>query len=138
MERQQWWLKSGLAAVTVLALAACSPTGQGPAPAATDNKPSAPAGTPGGEAAESGTLPGLPTAEQARTELAGLTVAAQGSMRGYSRAKFPHWAQQGERCDTREKVLERDGTGVLRDAECRAVSRALGERVWRQDVHERL
>lgn len=52
------------------------------------DEPSAPAGTPGGEAAESGTLPGLPTAEQARTELAGLTVAAHGSMRGYSRAKF--------------------------------------------------
>ncbi|WP_030423468.1 HNH endonuclease family protein, partial [Streptomyces sp. NRRL F-5065] len=34
----------------------------------------------------------------------------------------PHWVQQGERCDTRETVLERDGTDVQRDEECRAVS----------------
>ncbi len=34
--------------------------------------------------------------ERARQELAGLAVAPHGSMRGYSRAKFPHWAQQGE------------------------------------------
>ncbi|WP_367658029.1 HNH endonuclease family protein [Streptomyces sp. TG1A-8] len=49
-------------------------------------------------------------------------MAIQGSMAGYSRAKFPHWAAQGESCDTREMILQRDGTGVQRDAECRAVS----------------
>ncbi|MFJ2722674.1 HNH endonuclease family protein [Streptomyces sp. NPDC087437] len=122
MGRQQEWIKGGLAAVAVLALAGCSTVRQGPTAGATDNKPSASAGARGGKAVESSTLPGVPTAEQARTELAGLTVAPHGSMSGYSRAKFPHWAQQGERCDTRETVLERDGTGVQRDEECRAVS----------------
>ncbi|MFJ4518922.1 HNH endonuclease family protein [Streptomyces sp. NPDC088770] len=122
MGRQQGWIKGGLAAVAVLALAGCSPAEQGPKAEATDNKPSASAGAHGSEGAAAGTLPGVPAAEQARTELAGLKVAPHGSMAGYSRAKFPHWAQQGERCDTREKVLERDGTGVQRDGECRAVS----------------
>ncbi|WP_338058257.1 HNH endonuclease family protein [Streptomyces roseifaciens] len=45
-------------------------------------------------------------------------------MTGYSRAKFPHWAQQGNKCDTRETILGRDGKDVKRDAECRAVSGA--------------
>jgi hypothetical protein len=53
--------------------------------------------------------------------LAGLAVAAHGAMSGYSRAKFPHWAEQ-DGCDTRERVLERDGPSVERDGECRAVS----------------
>ncbi|MFI9200677.1 DUF1524 domain-containing protein [Streptomyces sp. NPDC053048] len=67
-------------------------------------------------------LPGLPPVGQARTQLAGLKEEAPHSMSGYSRAAFPHWAQQGSRCDTRETVLERDGQKVQRDAECRAVS----------------
>ncbi|MFJ6565561.1 HNH endonuclease [Streptomyces sp. NPDC091412] len=54
--------------------------------------------------------------------MARLEVAPHGSVRGYIRAKFPHWAQQGVKCDTREEVLEGDGTGVQRDAECLAVS----------------
>ncbi|MBT2404275.1 HNH endonuclease [Streptomyces sp. ISL-87] len=58
----------------------------------------------------------------ARTQLAGLKVAKVGTMAGYSRDKFTHWAEQGDKCDTREVVLERDGTGVTRDSECRAVS----------------
>ncbi|MGW3507049.1 HNH endonuclease family protein [Streptomyces sp. NPDC000994] len=103
-------------------MAGCSAIDDPAAPEATDGKPPSSAGARGGETTKSGTLPGVPTAAQAHTELAGLTVAPHGSMRGYSRSKFPHWAQQGERCDTREKVLERDGTGVKRDAECRAVS----------------
>ncbi|GAA4885528.1 hypothetical protein GCM10023235_78240 [Kitasatospora terrestris] len=35
-------------------------------------------------------------------------MAAAGSMSGYSREKFPHWATQGNSCDTREKVFARD------------------------------
>lgn len=96
-----------------------APGGTPPAPSSTAT-PSPGAG--GGQAAGAGRLPGVPSVEQARTELAGLTVAAHGSMSGYSRAKFPHWAAQGESCDTRETVLERDGSGVQRDEECRAVS----------------
>ncbi|MEV4871369.1 GmrSD restriction endonuclease domain-containing protein [Streptomyces syringium] len=67
-------------------------------------------------------LPELPTAAQAREMLGKLTVAAPRPMTGCSRAKFPHWAEQGERCNTRETVLERDGRGVKRDDQCRAVS----------------
>lgn len=40
------------------------------------------------------TPPGIPTASTAQNELSGLTVAAQGSQDGYSRAKFPHWIIQ--------------------------------------------
>ncbi|MFI8823359.1 DUF1524 domain-containing protein [Streptomyces sp. NPDC053431] len=79
-------------------------------------------GAPGGAADGDGGLPGLPGAGQARTQLAGLTVAPQRSMTGYSREKFPLWAEQGHSCNTREAVLERDGTDVRRDGECRAVS----------------
>lgn len=38
--------------------------------------------------------PGVPSASTARSELAALTVAPQGSQDGYSRAKFPHWITQ--------------------------------------------
>ncbi|MFI9049299.1 HNH endonuclease family protein [Streptomyces sp. NPDC053427] len=67
-------------------------------------------------------MPEPPSAEVARTELADLTVEAPHSMEGYSRAKFPHWIQQGNSCDTREVVLKRDGENVAQDAQCRAVS----------------
>ena len=33
-------------------------------------------------------------------------------MRGYSRAKFPHWRSTGENCDVRDTVLKRDGSNV--------------------------
>lgn len=123
MGRQQYWWGRGLAAVTVFAVAGCTAIDDPAAPQPSDAKPSASAsaGAPGGEAG-TGTLPGVPSAEQTRTELAGLKVAPNGSMSGYSRAKFPHWASQGESCDTRETVLERDGADVKRDGECRAVS----------------
>jgi len=75
-----------------------------------------------GKAAGEKGLPGVPTAATAQHRLAGLKVAAHGSMSGYSRERFPHWSAQGNSCDTREKVLARAGTGVERDAECRAVS----------------
>ncbi|MYT19859.1 DUF1524 domain-containing protein [Streptomyces sp. SID7760] len=60
--------------------------------------------------------------EAARAQLAALKVAAPGTMAGYSRAKFTHWAEQGNKCDTREVVLKRDGTDVKQDSECKAVS----------------
>ncbi|WP_329522214.1 HNH endonuclease family protein [Spirillospora sp. NBC_01491] len=73
-------------------------------------------------AASARELPEPSSAAKARTELSGLTVAAPHPMTGYSRAKFPHWAQQGADCDTREVVLKRDGRNVAQDAKCRAVS----------------
>ncbi|MGW8330262.1 HNH endonuclease family protein [Streptomyces sp. NPDC055897] len=67
-------------------------------------------------------LPEPPPADAARTELTGLKVGAPHAMAGYSRMKFPHWAMQGNQCDTREIVLQRDGQDVVQDDKCRAVS----------------
>ncbi|MCY0936895.1 HNH endonuclease family protein [Streptomyces sp. H34-S4] len=67
-------------------------------------------------------MPGLSTTAVARSQLGGLRVADQQAMTGYSRAKFTHWAGQGDSCDTREVVLERAGNDVKRDSECKAVS----------------
>ena len=51
-------------------------------------------------------------AADATAALAGLKVTKDGSMRGYSREKFPHWRGTGENCDVRDSVLKRDGTKV--------------------------
>jgi hypothetical protein len=118
-QQQQWTV--GLAAMALLAVTGCSAMSNKVTPDARDGKPSASSGTGGGSAQKT-TLPGVPSAAQARKELAGLKVAPYGSMRGYSRVKFPHWAEQGANCSTRELVLQRDGTNVKRDGECRAVS----------------
>uniref|UniRef100_A0AAU3GYZ2 HNH endonuclease family protein n=1 Tax=Streptomyces sp. NBC_01401 TaxID=2903854 RepID=A0AAU3GYZ2_9ACTN len=61
-------------------------------------------------------------ASTARTYLSQLTVSAEGSSSGYSRDKFPHWITQSGNCNTREVVLERDGTGVVQDSACAATS----------------
>ncbi|TDB74205.1 HNH endonuclease family protein [Micromonospora sp. KC723] len=45
-------------------------------------------------------------------QLAELTVASAGSMRGYSRARFPHWRNTGKNCDVRDSVLQRDGKDI--------------------------
>ncbi|TCO64871.1 HNH endonuclease family protein [Actinocrispum wychmicini] len=68
------------------------------------------------------TPPGIPTAATARSELASLTVAADGTMTGYSRDLFPHWHIVSGTCDTRETVLKRDGTNVVTSASCSATS----------------
>jgi hypothetical protein len=47
-----------------------------------------------------------------RRQLDELTVARPGSMRGYSRARFPHWASTGDNCNVRDSVLRRDGTAI--------------------------
>ncbi|MEU6053154.1 HNH endonuclease family protein [Streptomyces xanthochromogenes] len=67
-------------------------------------------------------LPEPPPADVARGELGDLNVEAPHAMAGYSRTKFPHWAMQGNQCDTREIVLQRDGQDVVQDDQCRAVS----------------
>jgi Protein of unknown function (DUF1524) len=66
--------------------------------------------------------PDPPLESTARTMLAGLTVQAEGSLAGYSRDQFPHWIIQSGNCDTRETVLQRDGTGVSVDGACRPTS----------------
>lgn len=72
--------------------------------------------------AASAVPPPPPDEAAARTHLAALTVAPEGSMDGYSRAKFPHWITQSGTCNTRETALKRDGEGVETDANCAAVS----------------
>ncbi|MCH0539013.1 HNH endonuclease [Streptomyces sp. MUM 203J] len=62
------------------------------------------------------------SAATARSYLSLLTVKPEGSSTGYSRDKFPHWITQYGRCNTREVVLKRDGSGVVQDDYCRAVS----------------
>ncbi|MFE7186924.1 GmrSD restriction endonuclease domain-containing protein [Streptomyces erythrochromogenes] len=118
-----------VAALLLAAAAGCSdPEGPG-SPGGGDAKPqpsvsraAPPAGAPAGAPAAGDVLPGLVTTAEARTRLAALKVAPVGTMAGYSRAKFTHWAEQGNKCDTRETVLRRDGTDVTQDGECRAVS----------------
>jgi hypothetical protein len=39
-------------------------------------------------------------------------------MTGYRRDRFEHWIAQGRGCDTRDVVLERDGTAVTVDEDC--------------------
>ena len=55
-------------------------------------------------------------------DLGALQIAPEGKMAGYSRDRFPHWASQGNSCDTREIVLQRQGTDVKTDKDCKAVS----------------
>jgi hypothetical protein len=66
--------------------------------------------------------PAIPTVTTARSELAALRVAADGSMTGYSRDKFPHWITISGACNTRETVLKRDGTSVVTDSSCAATA----------------
>ncbi|MCK1796113.1 HNH endonuclease family protein [Streptomyces sp. XM4193] len=73
--------------------------------------------TPAAQAAP----PTPPSKAEALSLLNGLPVAAPGSMDGYDRDLFPHWISQGDNCDTREIVLQRDGTNVETDDQCRAV-----------------
>jgi hypothetical protein len=55
---------------------------------------------------------------RARKQLDGLQVRAWRSMRGYSRAKFPHWTERPDGCDTRAVVLRRDAAAVRGDRPC--------------------
>lgn len=66
--------------------------------------------------------PGIPSTATARSELASLRVAADGSMSGYSRDLFPHWSTVSGACNTRETVLKRDGTNVVTNSSCASVS----------------
>lgn len=66
--------------------------------------------------------PNIPSASTARSQLAALTVAAQGPQTGYSRDLFPHWITQSGTCNTREEVLKRDGTNVVTNSACASTS----------------
>jgi hypothetical protein len=63
------------------------------------------------------------SSDDAHAQLAALVERAPGSMRGYSRARFPHWSTQGKGgCDTRDLALQRDGTDVVVEPPCKIVS----------------
>ncbi|WP_030892873.1 HNH endonuclease family protein [Streptomyces sp. NRRL F-5053] len=73
--------------------------------------------TLGGGAAQA-EPPTPPSAQEATTMLGEIDEAAEGSMDGYDRDKFPHWIDQGDNCNTREAVLKRDGEGVETGNDC--------------------
>ncbi len=71
--------------------------------------------------------PTPPTPSRARAMLRGIDVAPVGSMAGYSREEFPHWAADGTQfgwdepdgsCDVRDDALLRDGRSVKVDEDC--------------------
>lgn len=63
-----------------------------------------------------------PSTPAATPELSALRIAPEGKMAGYSRDRFPHWSSQGNSCDTREIVLQRQGAEVRSDKNCKAVA----------------
>ncbi|GAA2671368.1 MULTISPECIES: HNH endonuclease family protein [Actinosynnema] len=97
--------RTTLVAVLLLALTGCQGVLDGQLP--TSSSPQQPPAANSGQAGE---------------QLAGLTIAAEGKMAGYSRDRFPHWAGQGNSCDTREVVLREQGAGVQTDDECKATT----------------
>ena len=80
------------------------------------------------------TAPGAPlppSTSEARAMLREIHVAPVGSMVGYSREEFPHWAADGTQfgwdepdgsCDVRDDALIRDGRGVEVDEECTIIA----------------
>ena len=96
-----------LATLAALALAATlALTGCDPATVGGTGSSGAPAGNAGDSTAA----------------LNALTVAAGGSMSGYSRDRFPHWISQGNGCDTRDVVLKQQGQGVKATTDCKITS----------------
>lgn len=72
-----------------------------------------------GDSAPAAALPpNIPSAATAQSQLDGLTVRTEGSMSGYSRDLFPHWSTVSGACNTRETVLDRDGTNVVVNSSC--------------------
>ncbi|MEU2615162.1 HNH endonuclease family protein [Micromonospora sp. NPDC007271] len=81
-------LAVALAAAVALGVAGCAPALDEPAPPA-----------------------GSDTADVTK-QLDELAVAAAGSMKGYSRSRFPHWRKTGKNCDVRDSVLQKDGESI--------------------------
>ncbi|MFB9908701.1 HNH endonuclease family protein [Allokutzneria oryzae] len=111
MSRGRWILAAVLAVIAVVSGAAAlfmddpKPTGGSPGTS-----------TSTGAASTDG------SAARSRADLERLTVAAWHPMKGYSREKFKHWISQGDKCDTRETVLKRDGRSVVTDNSCKATA----------------
>ncbi|KAH9063391.1 hypothetical protein EDB87DRAFT_179140 [Lactarius vividus] len=67
-------------------------------------------------------LPTPVSVATAKTYLSELTVAVESNVPAYSRDLFKTWDTISGTCDTRETVLKRDGTSVVTDSACSAVS----------------
>jgi hypothetical protein len=96
------------AAVALLALA----TVAGCTPVSTDGSAGSTSDSGATASDGSGSAGNAPTSRIAAAQLAKLTIDKPGSMKGYSREKFPHWRSTGANCDVRDSVLKRDGTKV--------------------------
>lgn len=70
----------------------------------------------------SATPPDIPSTETAESQLAALSVEAEGSMTGYDREEFPHWSAVEGNCNARETVLARDGEDVESGNDCYPIS----------------
>jgi uncharacterized protein DUF1524 len=66
--------------------------------------------------------PRPPSAAKTRVAIRHLKIATPLSMEGYSRDRFPHWISQGGGCDTRKRVLIRDGRNLRVGSGCRIIS----------------
>jgi Protein of unknown function (DUF1524) len=87
-----WTLRAAAALLILVTATGCEPL---------------PAGSSGSTA-----TPGTPGSTSAAAQLTKLTIDKPGSMKGYTREKFPHWRSTGANCDVRDSVLKRDGTKV--------------------------
>jgi hypothetical protein len=92
------------------------PAGAAPGDRARDSSAPASSGQASSGQASSGQRKAV-----ALARLDALTVSVWASMSGYSRDRFPHWASQGDGCDTRDVVLKRDGEGVVAADGCKIV-----------------
>ncbi|KAI1340743.1 hypothetical protein F5Y15DRAFT_414471 [Xylariaceae sp. FL0016] len=61
---------------------------------------------------------GIPSASEASSQLAALTVSTNEDDGSYDRDLFPTWITISDSCNTREYVLQRDGTDVEVDDDC--------------------
>jgi Protein of unknown function (DUF1524) len=80
--------------------------------------------------------PEPPDAATSLEHLNAITEADEGSMDGYDRDQFPHWITIEGSCDTREMVLERDGTDVTTGSDCYPTSGSwysVYDQVWFSD-----
>jgi uncharacterized protein DUF1524 len=109
----------------------CEDLPAGDGPSADTGSPSDPAAVPATAPATAAGAPPSPSGEDARSMLGRLMVAPSGSMAGYSREEFPHWAAEAANygwtepdgsCDVRDATLIRDGEGVQIDGDCSIVA----------------
>jgi hypothetical protein len=105
----------------------CEDLPAGDGSSADTDSPSDPAAVPATAPSTAAGAPQPPSVEDTLPMLEGLVVAPAGSMVGYSREEFPHWASEAASygwaepdgsCDVRDAALIRDGKGVEIDDGC--------------------